>query len=40
MIFDRLTQTLERDFFEYLLDLEVRKAARISILFFIIDNST
>ncbi len=28
MIFDRLTQTLDREFFEYLLDLEVRKAAR------------
>lgn len=33
MVFDRLTQTLERDFFVYLLDLEARKAVRYLYFF-------
>jgi diguanylate cyclase (GGDEF)-like protein len=33
MPFDRLTQVLERDFFEYLLDLEVHKAVRYLYFF-------
>jgi diguanylate cyclase (GGDEF)-like protein len=32
-VLDRVTQTLERDFFEYLLDLEVRKAVRYLYFF-------
>ena len=33
MVFDRLTQVLERDFFEYLLNLEVQKAVRYLYFF-------
>ena len=33
MQFERLTQVLERDFFEYLLDLEVHKAVRYLYFF-------
>lgn len=33
MPFDRLTQVLEREFFEYLLDLEVHKAVRYLYFF-------
>lgn len=32
-MFDRVTQTLEREFFEYLLDLEVKKAVRYLYFF-------
>lgn len=32
-MFDRITQTLEREFFEYLLDLEVKKAVRYLYFF-------
>ncbi|MBI5755310.1 MAG: GGDEF domain-containing protein [Nitrospirae bacterium] len=33
IMFDRITQTLEREFFEYLLDLEVKKAVRYLYFF-------
>ena len=33
LMFDRVTQTLERQFFEYLLDLEVKKAVRYLYFF-------
>lgn len=33
LMFDRITQTLEREFFEYLLDLEVKKAVRYLYFF-------
>lgn len=33
LMFDRVTQTLEREFFEYLLDLEVKKAVRYLYFF-------
>lgn len=33
LMFDRLTQTLDREFFGYLLDLEVKKAARYLYFF-------
>jgi len=33
IVFDRVTQTLEREFFEYLLDLEVKKAVRYLYFF-------
>lgn len=33
IVFDRITQTLEREFFEYLLDLEVKKAVRYLYFF-------
>lgn len=33
LMFDRLTQTLNKDFFGYLLDLEVKKAARYLYFF-------
>ncbi|OGW54034.1 MAG: hypothetical protein A2Z60_04520 [Nitrospirae bacterium RIFCSPLOWO2_02_42_7] len=33
LMFDRVTQTLQRDFFEYLLDLEVKKAVRYLYFF-------
>ena len=36
LMFDRVTQTLERDFFEYLLDLEVKKAVRYLYFFSLI----
>ncbi len=33
LMFDRVTQTLDREFFEYLLDLEVKKAVRYLYFF-------
>ena len=36
LVFDRITQTLEKEFFEYLLDLEVKKAVRYLYFFSLI----